>query len=232
MKKIKLITLYNNITNRFPALGNQFLQDYCQGADDPNPDKPYHYGYNSLKWFIFTLHTQGIVPLQMVSQVFFNIISEKKSLDKDDRSLQNHILSYNAAFPYKNQLRTISLPDPFSLPILEIGGWLFCINDTGYSITSRIFRNTHADAILFCSKEQRAAGIVYRVNSEICKLNKEKSSLFLKLYTHGQGWIAVAGIDKENINLIHNPGLKGEDGNHFTDITIEQLIEITTEVYG
>ena len=209
-----------------------FLEPYCLESDNtPKPESNYYYGFNSLKWLIYTIRDMPEHDNPKVFEVFFNIITEHFATDRPDADVQHKVLSYKAAFPYKS-IKQAVLPNPSELPLLQVGQWLFCINDTPHAITSRIFKQTRADAIIFRNEDIRSAGIVYRVISPINKLIAQKSDLFMQLSKHGQGWAAIIDPNLNQVNLIINPGIKAEGKNFFTDITIDELTEIVKSIYS
>lgn len=243
--KHNLTTLYDFTIRHYPELQNKaipFLEPYCLESNLPASSdlpasadlaasiKPFHYGFNSLKWLIYTIRDLPAHDNHKVFEVFFNVVTEHLATDRPDTDIQHRILSYKAALPYKDMKKAM-LPAPDELPFLKIGQWLFCINDTPYAITSRIFKQTRADAIIFRNEDIRSAGIVYRVVSPINTLTAPKSELFMQLSKHGVGWTAILDPRLQQVNLIINPGHKAEGKNYFTDITVDELTEIVKNVY-
>jgi len=225
--KVKLNSLYNRLAKYEPALVSSFLQDYCASSETPDNTKSgFHFGYNSLKWLIMTVRNMPNADNETLYQLFYQLVIEKKALDKSDHSLQHKILSYNAAREYRN-IEKAELPEISQLPQITVGKWQFIINSTQHNLTSRIFKHTRADAVLFNNPVTEAAGIIYRVNSQLNKMLEHKAKTFLAFGRHGSGWRTV-GKDSD-FNLIINPG--SEEPPSFSGMAMADMIEIIEEIY-
>jgi hypothetical protein len=214
---MKLTHLIQNINKFYPQLINAFLADYCYDSDSLNPNREYHYGYGSLKWAISFL-AENKEP-SMVPKIFYQILLEHKALGKTEADLQYHILNYPAIYDYKKELDARTTPDIRLLRNAKIGNWLFVFNDTNTSLTSKVFRHTRADAIIFTNSVKQSAGITFRPQSKIVEEKGLLAHIFHTCQSIEPGWKQVGET------LITNHGAENKTPTSVTTDIMFQIIE-------
>ena len=101
-----LNSLFKQFSKFYPELkeykGYDFLEDYCTDSAKPNKTNQYHYGYNSLKWIVYSLREH--VFKEEIERLFKNLVFQFFLLDKTPHDLQYNIANFPESSYYKDLL--------------------------------------------------------------------------------------------------------------------------------
>lgn len=220
---MKLLRIFSVIEKHYPEVATQLIRNYCTEADAPESQRTgqFNLGYNSLKWALCAVNE---INPDAVKNLFRDILFEFYARQLPIQQLEVNILTFSAMYPYKAQLKNRSTVDistlgSFSLSIGEgRGEAFFIINNTSQNLTSKIFRETRADAIVFHNPETHAAGVIFRVNSRLNILAGFKKYLYEILTLLEQDNKLAWDTLGDDLNLIINHGN--------SSVTTDQIIQI------
>jgi hypothetical protein len=204
---LKLLRIFTVIEKYYPEVATPEIKAYCTEADAPETERTgqFELGYNSLKWALCSVN--DINP-DAVKNLFRDILFEFYARQLPFQQIEINILTFSAIYPYKAQLKQRSTVDistlgSFSLSIGEgRGEAFFIINESTQNLTSKIFRETQADAIIFNNQYYNSAGIIFRVKSKLNNMAGFKNYLLDKLSACEPGWTTIG----EDMNTIINYG--------------------------
>lgn len=211
---LKLLRIFSVIEKYYPEVATPEIKAYCSEADSPESERTgkFKLGYNSLKWALCSVNE---LNPDAVKNLFRDILFEFYARELPFQQIEINILTFSAMYPYKAQLKQRNTIDVTMLETFNIDpssrtcfgtspqtGFLFIINPTTQNLTSKIFRETPADAIIFNNKYYNSAGITFRVKSKLNGMVGFKNYLLDKLSSCEPGWTTIG----EDINTIINYG--------------------------
>lgn len=94
-----LKTLYEHTARHYPGLCVQFfnLKEYCEDSVRIEHEIDLNMGYNSLKWFIYTLRTE--IKQAKLEDAFYFVLAECQNREDD---LYNNIKKTKTFFKYQS----------------------------------------------------------------------------------------------------------------------------------
>lgn len=211
-----LKTLHNWLNRYFPALANNFqdLEEYCNDADMFNHKCTLNMGYNSLKWFIYTLRDK--LSEKELQDAFYLVINEYKDKEKD---LYNKIIA-SKTYQEKKQFFNFVF-DANKYEYLFIKKWTVCINTTTDNISAIMFKKGIADIIIFLN--DKMGGIIFNEKDTDVLKDFDVDKIHKLLKERQEQW------EKIGNNLIICGGKKHPENK--TEIKKEELIKILKEGY-
>ncbi len=208
-----------------PAQVTPLVEEYCYWADKLEEEKPYYYGTNSLKWVLYKIRELSLTDAQEKTMVH-HIILELYVSDDAKNKIQFDAGRLNAFRPWKqfliSQNQEVDIKD---LPRFQVMKFLFIENETTHSLTSRIFKGTRADGIVFRNPEIKSSGIIFRVNSRINQIDELKDYILSQLQSIENGW-ETFGDDR---HMIVNYGIRSQSPSV---ITIDSLKKILNDYFN
>lgn len=218
--KHNLRTLYEWIVKHNPIISDPFLERYCVEGEKINKETSYFYGYNSLKWLIFSLRDE--YDNRQLQKLFFSIATEYIAARKSPESIQFEILNYYGTVELKSKLKQKKSTDLSNVETIQIGRWKVAINESENNLTNLIMRNMQPDILVFRNQEKQAAGIALKTNGEI-HINHQNAmkNIFNRLSEIEPGWTALT--DQKGINLLINHGLPAGKSS---SISVDELLSV------
>lgn len=210
-----LKSLYNHTAKHYPKLTNEFdkLENYCYDADELHHQANYNRGYNSLKWFIYSLRPH--VEKKQLEDVFFALLTECTCLHED--VLFDQITCLYTYDRYKHLIAG-PLVQPEDLPTIEIRGWSVLINETSENITGLAFKRKVADVIIINDRKSKSAAYVFNERDTSVLNDFDVNWLHDQLRARGEAW------HKQGNNLLICGGPKFPENT--TIILISEMVEL------
>ena len=93
-------SLYDKVVEKFPELSNRGVEVYCSLSEKPErlDGIHFHYGANSLNWYIETLHTK--IENEDLESAFYGILTDLRALNKPFKDLEHNIRSFPSTRRY------------------------------------------------------------------------------------------------------------------------------------
>jgi hypothetical protein len=203
--KHTLQTLYAWIEKHAEPLAQYHIGDYCKQSGKIKKNNQYHYGYNSLKWLIYSLREQ--LSQDEIQNLFWNVLSERKSMNRSLHDLQHNIRSFRSVSPYQDLL-TENQPDLSDVVKIKIEKYTFFLNPTNQNLTSILIGKENADMVFFVNPDNGDAGVVINTSCDLIGKTKMLADFYFKLGASEDGWTAVADKDdpKGRFNLFIRKG--------------------------
>ena len=203
---MKLLRIFSVIEKHYQEVATPEIKAYCTEADAPEAERTgqYKLGYNSLKWGLCAVNE---INPDAVKNLLRDILFEFYARQLPFQQLEINILTFSAMYLYKAQLKQRNTIDVATLPSFVIASeakqsLCFVVNESTQNLTSKIFRETTADAIIFNNQYYNSAGITFRVKSKLNNMAGFKNYLLDKLSACEPGWTTIG----EDMNTIINYG--------------------------
>jgi hypothetical protein len=239
--KHTLKTLNNWCNKHYPELQHMAIDSYCNESGRLKKDKtPYHYGYNSLKWLIYSL--RETLDNNQIEKLFYQILVERKALNKSFYDLEHNILKFPAAKQLKEKLANKPAQEMLQLAELitinikfnnfDVNDYIkakVIVNTTKNNLTNLIFKHINPDIIIFKNPDDGSAGYVINADSTILQKHTILfSSLFIELSEiDTSGTWKFINSEGNGLNLMINK--QGSDLSHMQLIAILLRIFVNKE---
>ena len=216
--KHNLKTLFKQFSKHYPELADHnenysFLQLYCHESEKAIKSKKLHFGYNSLKWIIFSLRND--ISKDDLERLFKNLMFQFFLLNKTPHDIQYNILSFPESHYYKEDLQIENRWESLINKLEEsrIGPFPVIINSTGQNLTNKIFQNINPEIIIGANNSPNSKkAIIFKANGYLAT---KQSQLLLGIYRTLQskepGWTALSQYNSLNLFINKESNLNAKD---------------------
>lgn len=225
-----LKTLFQQLDKHYSELKNypnySFLEDYCNESGKTHKKKNYHFGYNSLKWIIFSLRSN--IHQEEIERLFKNLIFQFFILDKSPHDLQYKISSFPEAYYYKDLLDTDNSSKNYlnKLKETKIGPFPVIINTTGQNLTNKIFTNYNPEIIIAANNTQSSKkALIFKSNGYLAtKEQNILSEIYKELIEKESGWTDISQEDSFNLFINNESSLNENDLYNIVESKLNAII--------
>lgn len=223
--KHTLKTLYAWIEKHAQPLTQYNIGEYCKQSNEIKKNKQYHYGYNSLKWLIYSLREK--LSRDEIQNLFWDVLSERKSMNRSLHDLQRKILSFRSVKPYLDMLNE-NRTDLSKLVKVRFNGYTIFLNPTNQNLTSILIGKKNADMVIFKNPDNGDAGVVVNTSGKLIDETKLLADFYFELGKTEDGWAAINKSQPMNrFNLFIRADQKSQSQFDVTEL-LEAFIKAFT----
>jgi hypothetical protein len=227
--KHNLKTLFKQISKHYPEINEydnySFVEDYCKESEKPIKTKKYHFGYNSLKWIIYSLRSE--IEQEKLERLFKNLIFQFFMLQKTQHDLQYNILSFPESFYYKKHLKTENRWESLmkKLEHTKIEPFPVIINPTGQNLTNKIFKTYNPEIIIGANNTQKSKkAIIFKANGYLATQHSEIiKNIYLELIKKEESWTGIAQENSFNLLICQESNFNEKDLFKIVKTHIEKI---------
>lgn len=215
---VNMEKLMRSFQKHKPEVVPPFIEEYCIVSEQPGHDKKFNFGFGSLKWAMYRLHEIDNDNLQII---FYGIMCEFKLDMLNENDIQFKVQKSYFLRKYRKELNQWpSIPAIENTETFTVGEYTFAVNTSNLNLTSRIFRHTNVDAIVFVNPVTLEAGVAIRIDAKLNNLEGFKQYLLNILSQKEEGW-SICG---EHRNRVMTYGKLSENTTGVTIVELQSLI--------